>query len=333
MPEPPGAVPALRGILETSVYVNDLAASPIDDLKEQIEDGIVLLPDDPRYDEARTIWNAMIDRRPAVIVRCQSEKDVMRAVAFARANEIPLSVRGGGHNIAGHAVCDDGVMVDLSRMNFVHVDPAAQRASVGPGALLSDFDKAAQKDGLATPLGINSTTGVAGLTLGGGFGWLTRKYGLTVDNLLAARVVMADGELMRASEQDSPDLFWALRGGGGNFGVVTQFEFALHPVGPNVLAGLMVFSGLEAEQVLRNYRQYIASAPDELSVWAVLRGAPPLPFLPPEVHGQLVFNLMAGYARRLPSPHCEIFLGQLGGQAARVAPEATAFGNRDANFV
>ena len=183
----------------------------------------------------------MIDRKPALIARCKSAADVVQAVEFGRTNNLVISIKGGGHNIAGNAVCDDGVMIDMSLMKRVDVDATARTATVEPGCTLADFDKAAQAHGLATPLGINSTTGVAGLTLGGGFGWLSRKYGMTVDNLLSADVVTADGRQVRASETENADLFWGLRGGGGNFGVVTSFTFQLHPVGPNVLSGLIVY--------------------------------------------------------------------------------------------
>jgi FAD/FMN-containing dehydrogenase len=187
-------------------------------------------------------------------------------------------------------------MIDLSAMKNVRVDVAQRRATVAPGATLADFDEVAQRHGLATPLGINSTTGVSGLTLGGGFGWLTRKYGMTIDSLLSADVITADGKKIRASDNENADLFWAIRGGGGNFGVVTQFEFQLHPVGPEILAGLMVFPSNQAKQVLRQYREFAKSAPEELSVWVVLRQAPPLPFLPKEVHGKVVVVFAIFYA-------------------------------------
>ncbi len=196
--------------------------------------GAALLPDEPGYDDSRTIWNAMIDRRPGLILRCAGAADVLQGVRLARAHGLLLAIRGGGHNIAGSAVCEGGLMLDLTPMKSVHVDPARQTARVEPGVLLGEFDKEAQAFGLATPLGINSTTGVAGLTLGGGFGWLSRKYGMSVDNLISADVVTAAGELKRASTDENPDLFWAIRGGGGNFGVVTSFEFRLHKVGPEV---------------------------------------------------------------------------------------------------
>src|SRR5207244_3684290 len=214
---------------------------------------------------------------------------------FARENGLEISIRGGGHNIAGSALCDSGVTIDLSTMRRVRVDAEKKRAYVEPGATLADFDEAAQSHGLATPVGINSTTGIAGLTLGGGFGWLTRKYGMTVDNLVSAEVVTAGGKGLRASEKDNAELFWALRGGGGNFGVVTEFEFALHPVGPEILAGLIVFPFAQAKQVLTRYRQFANAAPEDLNVWAVLRQAPPLPFLPVNVHGEEVVVLPIFY--------------------------------------
>ncbi len=208
-----------------------LQAETIEELKGGFK-GEILLPGDGAYDSARQIWNAMIDKRPAVIARCATTSDVVRGVNFARDNGLLLAVRGGGHNIAGNALCDDGLVIDLSKMKAARVDPAGRRVTIEGGATLADLDAATQAHGLATPVGINSTTGIAGLTLGGGFGWLSRKYGMTVDNLESAEVVTAAGEVVRASATEHPDLFWALRGGGGNFGVVTRFEFRLHPVGP-----------------------------------------------------------------------------------------------------
>jgi FAD/FMN-containing dehydrogenase len=262
------------------------------ELKKRIA-GQVVLPEDPDYDAVRRIWNAMIDRRPAIIARCAEADDVAKAIAFARSSGLEISIRGGGHNIAGNALCDGGLTIDLSSMRNVQVDPGKKRAHVGPGATLRDFDEAAQAHALATPVGINSTTGIAGLTLGGGFGWLTRQYGMTVDNLVSADVITADGNKVLASENSHPDLFWALRGGGGNFGVVTRFEFQLHSVGPDVLAGLIVFPMSQAKQVLARYREFVESAPTELSVWVVLRQAPPLPFLPADVHGKEIVVLAA----------------------------------------
>ncbi|MGH9869025.1 MAG: FAD-binding oxidoreductase [Candidatus Polarisedimenticolia bacterium] len=258
--------------------------------------GALCLPGEAGYDEARTIWNAMIHKRPAAVVRAVGASDVMQTVRLAAQYGLLLSVRGGGHNIAGNAVCDGGLMLDLSRMVSVRVDPEARTARVEPGARLGDLDKETQGFGLATPTGINSTTGVAGLTLGGGFGWLSRKYGLTVDNLLSADVVTAAGELVRASSTDHPDLFWAIRGGGGNFGVVTSFEFNLHPVGPQVIAGLIVHPFSNAKEVLHEYRRLVENAPDELCCWVVMRKAPPLPFLPQETHGTEVLVLALCYA-------------------------------------
>jgi len=343
----------------------------------------------------------MIDRRPAVIVQCKDADDVPHAIQWARQNGIEMSIRGAGHNIAGNAVCEGGAMIDLSTMKNVRVDPGKRRAYVEPGATLADLDEAAQAHGMATPVGINSTTGISGLTLGGGFGWLTRKHGMTIDNLLSAELVTANGKKVRASESENGDLFWAIRGGGGNFGVVTQFEFSLHPVGPQVLAGLIVFPLEQAKQVLRHYREFVASAPEELSVWVVLRQAPPLPFLPKEVHGKGIVVLaifygghvaegekliaplrgfgnaygehvgaqpylqwqkafdplltpgarnywkshnfrelrdealdtMIEFAKRLPSPQCEIFIGHIAGAANRVPADAMAYGHRDARFV
>jgi FAD/FMN-containing dehydrogenase len=258
--------------------------------------GSICLSDEAGYDEARTIWNAMIDRRPGAVVRCGGASDVMRAVRLARDNGLLVAVRGGGHNISGNAVCEGGLLIDLSPMRSVRIDPKKQTARVEPGVTLGEFDKEAQAFGLATPLGINSTTGVAGLTLGGGFGWLSRKFGFTVDNLISADVVTADGALVQASAIENPDLFWAIRGGGGNFGVVTSFEFKLHPVGPDLASGLIVHPFARARELLAGYREIAAAAPDELSVWVVLRKAPPLPFLPAEVHGKEILVFAVCYA-------------------------------------
>jgi FAD/FMN-containing dehydrogenase len=238
----------------------------------------------------------MVDKRPAAIARCATTADVARAVTVAREHRLLLAIRGGGHNIAGTGTCDGGLQIDLSGMKAASVDPNARRVTVDAGATLADFDAATQAHGLATPTGINSTTGLAGLTLGGGFGWLSRKYGMTIDNLESAEVVTAAGEVVRASAIDHPDLFWALRGGGGNFGVVTRFEFRLHPVGPGVLSGLIIYPLAQAKSVLRQYDDFMARAPDALSVWTVLRQAPPLPFLPSDVHGTPIVALALCYA-------------------------------------
>lgn len=251
---------------------------------------------DGGYDDARSLWNGMIDRYPSQIVRARNTNDIRLAVDFARENGLLLAVKSGGHQIAGHAVADDALLLDLSQMRAVDVDLDKATAIVQPGCLLSDVDQATQVHGLAVPLGINSTTGVAGLTLGGGFGWITGKHGLTIDNLLSADVVCADGVVRVASEKENSDLFWAIRGGGGNFGVVSSFEFALHPIGPEVLSGLIVHPLADARALLQSYRDICARAPDALTVWAVMRQAPPLPFLPEEWHGKEVLIFAACYA-------------------------------------
>jgi len=269
-----------------------IASGHLDALRQAVH-GRVLLPSDDGYDVARTVWNATVDRRPAVIVQCSGTTDVVHAVNFARDQGLVLAVRGGGHNIAGSAICQDGLVIDMSLLRAVSIEEPSRVAWVCAGATLADFDHEAQGSGMATPLGINSTTGVAGLTLGGGFGWLTRKYGMTVDNLLGAKVVTADGQRHWTSATDEPDLFWALRGGGGNFGVVTLFQFQLHDVGPQVHAGLIVFPAAQARAVLQQYRVFTETMPEDLNVWAVLRKAPPLPFLPASAHGTDVVVLAA----------------------------------------
>jgi FAD/FMN-containing dehydrogenase len=273
--------------------VRQVQQSDVDAFAAQIKGGVLRMGD-AAYDEARKIWNATVDRRPALIAKCTSAADVQAGVEFAVKHRMLLSVRGGGHHIAGNAVAEGGLTLDMSGMKTVEVDAPKRTARVGAGALLGDFDKAAQAHGLATPLGINSTTGVAGLTLGGGFGWLTRRYGLTVDNLLGVDVVTADGTKRTASATSEPELFWAMRGGGGNFGVATSFEFKLHPVGPEVYSGLVVYPFAQAQKVLRAWRDFNQGSPDELSVWTVMRKAPPLPFLPESAHGTdvVIFPLM-----------------------------------------
>jgi FAD/FMN-containing dehydrogenase len=264
-----------------------IADEPIATLRASLR-GTLLLPADDHYDVSRTLWNGMFDRRPAAIVRAAGAADVIQAVNFAREHKLLLSVKGGGHNIAGKAACDGGLMIDLSGMKSVRVDPVARLVRVEPGALLSDFDRETQAFGLSTPTGINSTTGMAGLTLGGGFGWQSRKRGLTIDNLMGVDVVLASGECVQASATQNAELFWAVRGGGGNFGVVTSFEYRLHPLGPEVLAGLIVYPLAQAKQVFEGYRKFTAEAGDEMTAWMVLRKAPPLPFLPADVHGKEV---------------------------------------------
>ena len=362
--------------------------------------GTFCLPGDPAFETARTVWNAMIDRRPALIVRAAGAADVIRTVNLAREHKLLLSVRGGGHNIAGSAVCEGGLMLDLTPMKSVHVDPAGRTVSVEPGATLGDLDRETQMFGLSVPVGINSTTGISGLTLGAGFGWTSRSLGLSIDNLLSADVVTADGKLLKAGPNQNADLFWAIRGGGGNFGVVTSFEFKLHPVGPEVMSGLIIHPLTQAKDLLREYRRLAAEAPDELAIWFVMRKAPPLPFLPPDFHGagmlafaacyagaveagqkaiaplqklgkpvadvmaphpfvawqsildplltaglrnywkshffteinDAMIDILVEHANRLPSPHCEIAFAQLGGAINRIAPDATAYPHRTAQF-
>jgi hypothetical protein len=251
---------------------------------------------DGDYDIARAIWNGAIDRRPRWIARCSGTADVIAAVQFAHDHDLEIAIRGGGHNVAGTAVCDDGIVIDLSAMRAVQVDPAGRRAWVQGGALWGDVDHETQAHGLATTGGIVSHTGVAGLTLGGGVGWLMRKHGLTIDNLLAVDIVMADGELLRASENEHADLFWALRGGGGNFGVVTSFEFRLDTVGPNVLAGPILWDASEAADVLRCYRDFVRDAPDELGTVVRFGAAPPLADIREDLHWRPVIMIGTLYA-------------------------------------
>ncbi|HEY7672997.1 MAG TPA: FAD-binding oxidoreductase [Gammaproteobacteria bacterium] len=251
---------------------------------------------DTDYDIARAVWNGAIDRRPRLIARCIGTGDVVAALRFARDHDLPIAIRGGGHNVAGTAVCEDGIVIDLSAMRAVRVDRAGRRAWVQGGALWGDIDHETQAHGLATTGGIVSHTGVAGLTLGGGLGWLMRKHGLTVDNLLAADLVTADGTFLRVSEDEHPDLFWALRGGGGNFGVVTAFEFRLHSVGPTVLAGPMFWDANDARDVLRFYRDFIREAPDELGTVVRFGTAPPLPIIPADLHWRPVVMVGVCYA-------------------------------------
>ena len=276
----------------TSIQID---TSTLETFRDQLR-GEVLRPGDESYDEARTVWNAMIDREPAVIARCTGAADVITAVDFARDLDLLLSVKGGGHNVAGTAVCDDGLMIDLSPMDSVRVDPDTQTARVGGGAVWGDVDHETQAFGLATTGGIVSSTGVAGLTLGGGLGYLARKYGLAHDNLRSVDVVTADGELVHASEDEHPELFWGIRGGGGNFGIVTSFEFDLHKVGPEVLAGVLVYRYEDAADVLRFYREFMADAPDEIQCYAVFgKGSPELG-LPEPLHGETILILLPCYA-------------------------------------
>lgn len=258
--------------------------------------GPILTPDEPGYEDTRKIWNAMIERRPGMILRCTGTVDVVQAVSFARRHGLLLSVRGGGHNIAGLAVCDGGVMIDLSLMRGVWVDPSLRTARVQAGCTLGDVDRETQLHGLAAVLGFVSATGVAGLTVGGGFGYLTRRHGWTCDSVTAMEVVTAGAEVLRVSADENADLFWALRGGGGNFGIVTSFEYRLFPVGPQILGGAIAWRGEDSRQVLDAYREFSAKAPRELTSVAVLRIAPPAPWLPREIHGKPIAAIFVCYS-------------------------------------
>ena len=368
---------------------------------EQGLSGRLIRPEDEGYDEARSVWNGAHDRRPALIVRCAGVADVMRAVDFARSEDLMVAVRGGGHSIPGFSTSDGGIVIDLSAMKAVHVDPARRSAVAQSGCTWADFDHETQAFGLAVTGGLVSSTGIAGFTLGGGIGWLMRKYGLACDNLIAADVVTADGQLVRASETENPELLWGLRGGGGNFGIATSLEFRLHPVGPMVVAGPIFFDGDRAEEILRFYRDWVRELPDDMTTLVNLTTAPPAPFLPEEVHGKRVVAVIAVHAgdhdeglelvqplkdlgnpvadligvmpytmmqslidalwepgahnymrssyvdelsdaaieatvgshRTVPSPHSEIHFHHFGGAVARVSEDATAFGDRSAQYV
>lgn len=362
--------------------------------------GPVIHPGNDEYDEARTVYNAMIDRRPAVIVRPTGAADVMTAVDFAREHDLLIAVKGGGHNVAGNAVCDDGIMIDLALMSSVRVNLDKRTVRVGPGARLGDLDHETAPFGLVAPAGVVSITGVAGLALGGGFGYLCRKYGLTIDNLRSVDLVTAQGNLVHASEEEHPDLFWGIRGGSGNFGIVTSFEFDLHEL-VEVLAGLRIYSVAEAHSIVRSWWEIASEAPDELSVWLNFSTAAPEPFIPEEYHGERILSVIpiysgnvedgwdviaplrelgdpiadtvevrrfvdwqqafdesypAGeryfwkshnfkspsnealdritdYAVAPPTPETRVSITHLGGAVNRVAPNATAYPHRDADFL
>jgi FAD/FMN-containing dehydrogenase len=285
-------------MIAASVRVTQLHGGRIELTGEQLAalaarvDGRVLLPDDPGWDEAVLIWNGMAARVPALVVQPTSARDVAEAVGFARENGLLLSVKGGGHNIAGTAIAAGGMTLDMARMARVSVDPDRRLAHVGPGCLLRDVDRATQAHGLATVLGFVSETGVAGLTLGGGFGYLARRFGWAVDNLDEVEIVTADGATRIANRREHAELFWAIRGGGGNFGVVTRFTFRLHEVGPTITGGLMMWGADRAEEVLATYRTLTERAPRELTVAAVIRQAPPAPFLPEAWHGRLIVGTL-----------------------------------------
>jgi FAD/FMN-containing dehydrogenase len=258
--------------------------------------GELLRPGDTTYEEARKLWNGVIDKRPALIASCAGVGDVIDAVNFARENDLLVAVRGGGHNVAGNAVCDGGLVIDLSPMKGIRVDPERHSVRAESGATLGDLDRETQVFDLATPMGVVSETGIAGLTLSGGIGWLRRKWGLSSDNLLSVDVVSADGRFLTASEQENEDLFWGIRGGGGNFGVVTSFEYRLHPIGPEVMFCFILYPGTQAQEVVRFCQEYVAGAPDEVSPLAFLGRVPHAEMFPQEWHGQPYVAITAMYA-------------------------------------
>jgi hypothetical protein len=272
-----------------------LDAAAVDELAASFR-GSLIQPEDPTYDEHRRVWNGSIDRRPALIARCSGVADVIAAVKFARALGLLVAVRSGGHSFPGLGTCDGGIIIDLAPTKGIRVDPQARIARAQAGVLWGELDRETQQFGLATTGGIVTHTGIAGLTLGGGIGWLQRKYGLTIDQLVSVDLVTADGEFVKASETENADLFWGVRGGGGNFGIVTEFEYRLHEVGPILLAGPVMWPMEKSPEVLRFYRDWIAEAPDELMTVAIHRYAPPLPFVPRELHWKPIVAVAACYA-------------------------------------
>jgi FAD/FMN-containing dehydrogenase len=272
-----------------------LTPEHLDELDSEV-DGRLLRAGDEGWDDAVLVWNGMVARAPALVVQPTSTDDVAKAVGFARDHGLLLSIKGGGHNIAGTSIAEGGLTLDMSQMREITVDPEARLAHVGPGCLLKDVDSATQEHGLATVLGFISEVGVAGLTLGGGLGYLARRFGWTVDNLDEVEIVTADGEIRTAGREQNSDLFWALRGGGGNFGVVTRFTFRLHQVGPNVFGGLIAWPFERADEILRAYRTITAESPRELAVWMILLNAPPMPFVPEEWHGRKICGMVACYS-------------------------------------
>lgn len=337
----------------------ELAPEALAALRSRLR-GRLLSSDEPAdgaaYDESRRLWNAMIDRRPAAVASCLGAGDIVECVRFARERDLLLSVKSGGHNIAGLAVADGALMLDLSAMRGVWVDAAARVAHAQAGCLLGDIDRETQLHGLATVLGFVSQTGAAGLTLGGGFGFLTRRWGWTSDNVVGMNLVTADARVVRASEGENADLFWALRGGGGNFGVVTGIDYRLHPVGPEIVGGVVAWPASEAPKVLELYREMAADAAPELTLVTILRPAPPAPWLPKEAHGQPMVAIVACHSGDVEAaeravapiksfgrpigdilirrpPHSAIILFQIGGALNQLAADHSPVGNRDARVV
>ncbi len=266
------------------------------DAFRQTFSGPILTPGDPEYDDVRVIWNKMYDRKPALIARCTGVADVIAAVNFAREQKLLFTVRGGGHHVAGFSIHDDALLIDLSLMKGIHVNPQGRTVRAQPGVTLAELDRETQLFGLATPMGVVSETGIAGLTLGGGMGWLRRKYGLACDNLIAADIVTADGEFRRLSTEENSDLFWAIRGGGGNFGIVTSFEYQLYPVGPTVMSTTALYPLSDAKQVLSAWRDFMQDAPDEITSVAFFWGIPAIDPIPQELWGQTIVGVGAMYA-------------------------------------
>ncbi len=282
----------------TKTVLSKISADAVEAFRADFA-GPVSVPGDSDYDEVRRVWSGTIDRRPALVARCTGVADVMRAVDFARTQHVLTAIRGGAHNVAGTGTCDGGLVIDLSPMKGIRVDPAARRVRAQPGVVWRELDRETQAFGLAVTGGLVSTTGIAGFTLGGGIGWLVRRCGMTCDNLIAADVVTADGQLVVANEMENTELLWGLRGGGGNFGVVTSLEYALHPVGP-VIGGLVIYSAADARTVLSKYRTLVAGAPDELSTVVSLLSIPPVPFVPPDSHGKPAIAVLVCWSGPIP---------------------------------
>ena len=281
----------LQNIENQTIAINQKA---VDRLKQEIE-GSIITPSNSSYDQERKVWNAMIDRHLGMIIQCATKNDILKAVKFAHQHKLLISIRGAGHNIAGRALQSSALLIDLSQLRMVKVDSVEKTATIYPGATLADIDQETAKFGLALPVGINSTTGISGLTLGGGFGWLSRSHGMTIDHLISAEIVTTKGELIVCDKDNHSRLFWALRGGGGNFALVCAFKFSLVDMPEKVLCGPVIYKMEDAKEVLKKYRKFIESAPDNLTVWTILRNAPPFPFLNPTHHGKPILAIIGFY--------------------------------------